>query len=171
MRKLDQRRNRRLNGLEEFPERDRNRPGSAGERRRSGGWREGLPLIIPGLIVGVMSGYVLSADDRVSDLPHVIGTVSHASVAPEPSLSKVAPPMPAPASVQRSPSSVPTAESKAGVSPAKIYYAGCNEVRAAGRAPLYKGEPGYREGMDGDGDGIACEPIRYGSGKYKRRRF
>ncbi|TNE38964.1 MAG: excalibur calcium-binding domain-containing protein [Sphingomonadales bacterium] len=25
---------------------------------------------------------------------------------------------------------------------------------------MYRGEPGYREGMDGDGDGIACEPYR-----------
>jgi len=39
-----------------------------------------------------------------------------------------------------------------------VYYAGCNEVRALGKAPLYRGEPGYREGMDGDGDGVACEP-------------
>jgi Excalibur calcium-binding domain len=41
-----------------------------------------------------------------------------------------------------------------------VYYRGCNEVRAAGRAPLYRGDPGYRDGMDGDGDGIACEPYR-----------
>jgi hypothetical protein len=41
-----------------------------------------------------------------------------------------------------------------------IFYSGCNEVRAAGRAPLYAGQPGYRVEMDGDGDGIACEPFR-----------
>lgn len=41
-----------------------------------------------------------------------------------------------------------------------VYYSGCNEVRAAGRAPLYSGQPGYRGEMDGDGDGIACEPYR-----------
>ncbi len=40
------------------------------------------------------------------------------------------------------------------------FYAGCNDVRAAGKAPLLAGQPGYREGMDGDGDGIACEPYR-----------
>ena len=40
------------------------------------------------------------------------------------------------------------------------YYAGCNEVRALGKAPLYRGQPGYRIGMDGDNDGIACEPHR-----------
>ncbi|QUT08044.1 excalibur calcium-binding domain-containing protein [Sphingobium phenoxybenzoativorans] len=37
------------------------------------------------------------------------------------------------------------------------YWDGCNDARAAGAAPIYRGEPGYREGMDGDGDGIACE--------------
>lgn len=38
------------------------------------------------------------------------------------------------------------------------YWSGCNEARAAGVAPLYKGEPGYRPQMDGDNDGVACEP-------------
>ncbi len=39
-----------------------------------------------------------------------------------------------------------------------IHYSGCKEVRAAGKAPLYRGQPGYGEHMDGDHDGIACEP-------------
>ncbi|MGA1798672.1 excalibur calcium-binding domain-containing protein [Sphingomonas sp. 4RDLI-65] len=39
-----------------------------------------------------------------------------------------------------------------------VYYPGCNSVREAGKAPLYRGEPGYRPEMDGDNDGIACEP-------------
>lgn len=38
-------------------------------------------------------------------------------------------------------------------------WGGCNDARAAGTAPIYRGEPGYRANMDGDGDGIACEPI------------
>jgi hypothetical protein len=40
------------------------------------------------------------------------------------------------------------------------YWHGCHEARAAGTAPIYRGEPGYREKMDGDNDGIACEPYR-----------
>lgn len=36
----------------------------------------------------------------------------------------------------------------------------CDEARAAGTAPIYVGEPGYREGLDRDSDGIACEPFR-----------
>jgi hypothetical protein len=43
---------------------------------------------------------------------------------------------------------------------ASVHYSGCNEVRAAGKAPLYAGQPGYRSDMDGDNDGIACEPHR-----------
>lgn len=39
-------------------------------------------------------------------------------------------------------------------------WGGCDDARAAGTAPIYRGEPGYREGMDGDSDGIACEPYR-----------
>lgn len=38
-----------------------------------------------------------------------------------------------------------------------VYYRDCAAARAAGAAPIYAGEPGYREGMDGDDDGIACE--------------
>ena len=40
------------------------------------------------------------------------------------------------------------------------YYSGCDDARAAGAAPLYRDEPGYRPEMDGDSDGIACEPYR-----------
>ena len=43
---------------------------------------------------------------------------------------------------------------------ASVFYSGCNEARAAGAAPVYAGQPGYRADMDGDGDGIACEPHR-----------
>ena len=38
-------------------------------------------------------------------------------------------------------------------------YSGCDEVRDLGKAPLHAGEPGYRTTMDGDGDGLACEPV------------
>lgn len=41
-----------------------------------------------------------------------------------------------------------------------VHYGGCNEVRAAGNAPLYRGDPGYAAHLDRDGDGIACEPYR-----------
>ena len=38
-------------------------------------------------------------------------------------------------------------------------WAGVEEIpyKAAGAAPLTVGEPGYRPGLDRDGDGVACE--------------
>ncbi|WP_316251167.1 excalibur calcium-binding domain-containing protein [Sphingomonas sp. JC676] len=42
-----------------------------------------------------------------------------------------------------------------------VYYGNCDAARAAGTAPIYRGQAGYREGLDGDFDGIACEPYRY----------
>lgn len=46
------------------------------------------------------------------------------------------------------------------VSHANIFFRNCAAARAAGAAPLYRGQPGYRPQMDGDSDGIACEPYR-----------
>ncbi|MDE8650122.1 excalibur calcium-binding domain-containing protein [Novosphingobium album (ex Liu et al. 2023)] len=40
------------------------------------------------------------------------------------------------------------------------HWPGCDDARAAGTAPIYRGEPGYSPGMDGDDDGVACEPHR-----------
>ncbi|MFB7620231.1 excalibur calcium-binding domain-containing protein, partial [Kitasatospora sp. NPDC056181] len=37
------------------------------------------------------------------------------------------------------------------------YYAKCAAARAAGVAPLHRGDPGYRAGLDRDNDGVACE--------------
>lgn len=36
-----------------------------------------------------------------------------------------------------------------------VYYPSCAAARAAGAAPLHAGEPGYRRGLDRDGDGVA----------------
>jgi hypothetical protein len=82
--------------------------------------------------------------------------------------------VPLPASPEERPAALDKAwESRAGEGPRPatgpaadaapdppVHYAGCNAVRAAGKAPLYAGQPGYSETMDGDHDGIACEPIR-----------
>lgn len=34
----------------------------------------------------------------------------------------------------------------------------CTEARAAGAAPVYAGDPGFGDHVDGDHDGIGCEP-------------
>lgn len=40
---------------------------------------------------------------------------------------------------------------------AVVSYANCAAVKAAGKAPLQKGEPGYSSALDRDGDGTACD--------------
>jgi len=37
------------------------------------------------------------------------------------------------------------------------YYANCDEVHDAGKAPLHRGDPGYRAALDKDNNGLACE--------------
>jgi hypothetical protein len=39
----------------------------------------------------------------------------------------------------------------------EVYYKNCSSARAAGAAPVYAGDPGYRPALDRDGDGIGCE--------------
>lgn len=40
------------------------------------------------------------------------------------------------------------------------HFSGCNAARAAGREDIPSWDPSYRPEMDGDGDGLACEPYR-----------
>jgi hypothetical protein len=39
----------------------------------------------------------------------------------------------------------------------QTYYENCDDARAEGAAPVYRGQPGYRPGLDSDSDGIGCE--------------
>ncbi len=50
------------------------------------------------------------------------------------------------------PSSAPTPPAPTGA-----YYENCTAARAAGAAPIHRGEPGYRPALDRDNDGVACE--------------
>lgn len=38
-----------------------------------------------------------------------------------------------------------------------VYYPNCTAARAAGAAPVRRGDPGYARHLDRDGDGIGCE--------------
>ncbi|MBE7161897.1 MAG: DUF1524 domain-containing protein, partial [Williamsia herbipolensis] len=63
------------------------------------------------------------------------------------------PPPPAPTTTQTPRPLAPVATPNGG----SAYYKNCSAARAAGAAPLRVGEPGYRPGLDRDGDGVACE--------------
>jgi hypothetical protein len=38
-----------------------------------------------------------------------------------------------------------------------VWFENCDAARAAGAAPVHRGDPGYGSHLDGDGDGSACE--------------
>ncbi|GMA33177.1 excalibur calcium-binding domain-containing protein [Litorihabitans aurantiacus] len=60
---------------------------------------------------------------------------------------------------------VPTQRQAAAPAPAatqapaqsNVSYRNCSEARAAGAAPVLRGEPGYGSHLDRDGDGVGCE--------------
>lgn len=56
-----------------------------------------------------------------------------------------------------SPDAVPPPPAPAPDNGPAVYYPNCKAARAAGAAPIYAGQPGYRPGLDRDGGGVACE--------------
>lgn len=40
--------------------------------------------------------------------------------------------------------------------PEQVYYKNCAAVRAAGAAPIHRGDPGYARHLDRDNDGVGC---------------
>ena len=50
--------------------------------------------------------------------------------------------------------------------PVDQHFFNCRAAHAAGYEDIPRGDPSYREWMDGDSDGLACEPYR---GEYTTR--
>ncbi|WOX24149.1 excalibur calcium-binding domain-containing protein [Streptomyces solicathayae] len=61
------------------------------------------------------------------------------------------------------PSPSPTPKPTKAPAPA-VYYRNCDAARAAGVAPLHRGDKGYGRHLDRDGDGVACEPYHGSTG-------
>ena len=76
--------------------------------------------------------------------------------APPSTVTETAEAAPPPAGIETTPA-YPPPPVDVPESSSSAYYSDCSEARAAGAAPLYAGEPGYRSGLDRDNDGMACE--------------
>ncbi len=96
--------------------------------------------------------------------PTVTTTVTTtASAPPAATVTTTAPAPPAetvtitakPAAAPSAASTSEAAEKAAGAN--AVYYANCTQAKAAGAAPMSRGEPGYRSGLDRDDDGVACD--------------
>jgi hypothetical protein len=106
--------------------------------------------------ISVKAGYGLWVTQAEHDaMARVLGDCPD-TPAPTASTAQAAPPAAAAAQPAPAPpaAAVPAPKDAA---PAAVYYANCAAARAAGAAPLRAGQPGYREQMDGDRDGVACE--------------
>lgn len=124
---------------------------------RHPGWTATAAVLVLLFVVGALAGDPQPADARPEPLA-AAGTTSP-SATPSPTASPTPSPTPSPTASPTSsptPSPTPAAVTTRSV-PAAPYYASCAAVRAAGKAPLRRGQPGYRPGLDGDADGIACE--------------
>ena len=57
--------------------------------------------------------------------------------------------------------------------PTPVFYPNCRTAHAFGVHSIRRGEPGYRDPLDADGDGLACEPVpggeRAGADDVSRR--
>ena len=103
---------------------------------------------VPAPAAGVLESIEVGEDETVS-----VGTVL-AVIGGE------APAAPAPAAPKEEPKAEPAPAPAPAPQPAPqqdVYYQNCTAARAAGAAPIYQGQPGYRSQLDRDHDGVACE--------------
>lgn len=130
-----------------------------------------IPLIAAAVVLSGCGSTVPASDatvtvtpDRVTWTETVTVTASPSSKAPVQGFasvgtSKPATKKPAPKPAAKPATKKPTvkATKKATPKPRAVYYKSCAAAKAAGAAPLRRGDPGYRSGLDRDGDGVACE--------------
>lgn len=114
--------------------------------RRALGLGAGLAAIA--LVVGAVQGGTDPAPVAAA-----LGQASPVTTAPV----ATTVPAPAPTTTAAPLSTVHNVPGRTKDAKALTYFASCAQARAAGAAPLHRGDPGYRSGLDRDGDGIACE--------------
>lgn len=121
---------------------------------RAGGVDLGGAMVDAGLAVALphFSDRYVSAEARARDARRGLW----GSVFQMPAEHRAAHPRPRPHSPDRARAAGPVRAP----APSGAFFRNCKEAWAAGAAPLRRGQPGYRPEMDGDGDGIACEPYR-----------
>jgi excalibur calcium-binding domain-containing protein len=109
----------------------------------------GSPTIQPQRISGALESPAPATPTPTQTFPAPI-----ASPSPSPTPIKAAG-TPTQTGTRPSPSPIPaTATTQA---PSTVSYKNCDAVRAAGAAPIHRGDPGYKSALDRDGDGIGCE--------------
>jgi hypothetical protein len=109
---------------------------------------------VDGDMVIVQSNWQVVSVDRAGAKITLHVTKPTPTPTPVPTTTTVAPPPPPQTTEQAPP---PPAYTPPAPAPTEVYYKNCDAARAAGAAPIYRGQPGYRAALDRDNDGIACE--------------
>ncbi|OPC77714.1 hypothetical protein B4N89_36070 [Embleya scabrispora] len=117
-------------------------------------------------VVLLVAGTSGGSDDKDADTPSAPAAV--VSTTPTTPAGSAPPTTPTPQDKSSAPTgtsprttepAVPatTKPSPATSRPAAVSYRNCAQVKAAGAAPIHRGDPGYGPHLDKDGDGTACE--------------
>ncbi|MET3982627.1 excalibur calcium-binding domain-containing protein [Streptomyces sp. PvR034] len=132
------------------------------------GWTVCFQTPAAGAAVASDSAVELSLVAPGTPCPAKAGAPLHPSKAPTPAATPAtgATPAPAPKPKTSGPTDTGTTggdggngdgSTSTGGGGAGVYYKNCTEAKAAGAAPIRRGEPGYRSALDRDGDGTACD--------------
>lgn len=129
-----------------------------------------LPALALALFIGIAAGGASGEDARTTEAkpksaspqPTVTVTATITPPAPEP---EPAPTVTATRTVRvtttvtatPAPDTGSVTEEADDSSGTDVYYANCSEARAAGAAPIHRGEPGYASHLDRDNDGVGCD--------------
>ena len=99
------------------------------------------------------------AEQTTTGTPTATPTGTPTSVTPEPeqtSTPSVTPSAPIVPVTAPPPTSTVAPKKTPTPNASTVVYKNCDEVRAAGKAPLHRGDPGYTPELDHNGDGVAC---------------
>ncbi|SNR47623.1 Excalibur calcium-binding domain-containing protein [Actinoplanes regularis] len=107
------------------------------------------PTASPANLVGAGDAVTAAPSTAPSAEPTTTGTPTLKSVPPAP---KPTTTRPAAKPRTTTPKTKPMT-----TEPEEVYYKNCAAVRAAGAAPIHRGDPGYAKHLDRDGDGVGCE--------------
>lgn len=120
-----------------------------------------VPTAVPTPSIGPRVLLVPQPTRAVLPTPHFAGSTPRTTpLATSETTPRTSAPTPAPrrgTDVGGTPTPTPDAVSTPSPAATVIFYPDCAAARAAGAAPLHRGDPGYRPALDRDGDGVACE--------------
>lgn len=96
-------------------------------------------------------------ESTVTAVSTEVSTVTEQAAVVEPAVAPVAPAAPVAPVAEPEPVPVQGLVGGSGGGAVSGPFPNCSAAKAAGAAPLYRGDPGYQSKLDRDNDGVACE--------------